>query len=96
MLHSAGMTHALAQHQANSQCGSVAITYRNYTQYSVETNPPVSFVFELVSDDRLASTAGARILQVMTGGHWWQLESEIRIHAINTWAHTWPCAHQAV
>ena len=54
------MTHALACDQANSQCGSVAITYKNYTQYSVEMNPPVSFVFELVSDDRLASTAGAK------------------------------------
>lgn len=69
MLLSPGVTHTLAQNQANSQCGSVAITYRNYIQYSVETNLPVSFVFELVSDDRLASTAGARILQVMTAGH---------------------------
>lgn len=51
----------------SERCGSAAITYKNYTQYSLETNPPVSFVFELVSDDRLASTAGARIHQVMTG-----------------------------
>lgn len=69
MLLSPSLTHSLARDQANSQCSGVAITYRNYFQYSVETNPPVSFVFELVSDDRLASTAGARILQVMTGGH---------------------------
>lgn len=84
MLHSPSVTHALAQDQASSQCGGVAITYRNHTQYSVETNPPVSFVFELVSDDRLASTAGARILQLMTRGHQWQLESEIHTHAIST------------
>lgn len=64
-----GVTQALAWDQAYSQYGGVAITYRNYTQYFVETNPPVSFVFELVSDDRVASTAGARILQVTTAGH---------------------------
>ena len=62
----------------------MAITHRNYTQYSVETNPPVSFVFEPVSDDSQASAAGAKILQVMTGGHSWQLESEICVNAIST------------
>lgn len=84
MLHFPGVTHVLARDQVHSQRGGVAITYRNYTQYTAETNPPVSFVFELVSDDRLAFAAGARILQVMTGGHSWQLESEIHIHAIST------------
>lgn len=49
---------------------------------------PVSFVFELVSDDRLASTAGARILQAMSGGHWWQLESEMHMQSAHRRAHT--------
>lgn len=69
MLLSPGMTHTLASDQANSQCCSVAVTYGNYIQYSAETNPPVILVFELVSDDRPASAAGARVLQVTTGGH---------------------------
>lgn len=32
--HSPGLTHALAIDQTNSQCDGVAITYRNYTQYT--------------------------------------------------------------
>lgn len=69
MLPSPSLTHGLAHDQTHRQCSRVAIVYGNYIQYSVETYPPVSFVFELRSDDRLTSTAGAGILQATTGGH---------------------------
>lgn len=44
-------------------------------------HPPVSFVFEPMSDDSGASTAGASILQVMTWGPKKQVGHEIHIHA---------------
>ena len=87
-----GVTHALARDQANSQCGGVAITYRNYTQYSAETNPSLSLSLNsCLMTDRpplQVLTFFTFWLEVTSGN--WQVKCMQSAHR-----HTWLCAHEA-